>query len=62
VNELEQAWTGVEEPNRAFIFDIVTQSNLGSFIIVCLPSDTQYKKLKGPVGIPHVPPEANIVI
>ena len=38
VNELEQAWTGVEESDRAFISGLVPQSDIGLLIIVCLPS------------------------
>jgi len=61
VNELEQAWTGVEKSDRAFIFDLVPPTHF-ELLIVCLPLYTRYRKLKGPVGILHVPPEASIVI
>ena len=39
-NELEQAWTGVEESDRAFISALVPQSNIVLLIMVCLPSYT----------------------
>jgi len=35
VNEIEQAWTGVEESDRAFISKLA-QANLRSLILVCL--------------------------
>jgi hypothetical protein len=35
VNEIEQAWTGVEESDRAFISKL-TQANLTFLILVCL--------------------------
>jgi len=36
VNELEQAWTGVEERDRAFISELDLQGHLWLLIIVCL--------------------------
>ena len=36
VNELEQAWTGVEESDRAIISDLVSQHNYNALIVVCL--------------------------
>ena len=37
VNELEQAWTGVEESDRALISDLVLQGHLRLLIMVCFP-------------------------
>ena len=36
VNELEQAWTGVEESDRAIISNLVSQDNHSALIMVCL--------------------------
>ena len=36
VNELEQAWTGVEESDRAIISNLVSQDNHSALILVCL--------------------------
>ena len=36
VNELEEAWTGVEERDRAVISNLVLQDNHRFLIMVCL--------------------------
>ena len=36
VNELEQAWTGVEESDRAIISNLLLPLNRGALIVVCL--------------------------
>ena len=36
VNELEQAWTGVEESDRAIISNLVSKYNHTALILVCL--------------------------
>ena len=36
VNELEQAWTGVEESDRAIISSLVSQHDHTALILVCL--------------------------
>ena len=36
VNELEQAWTGVEESDRAIISRLVSPYNRSALILVCL--------------------------
>jgi hypothetical protein len=40
VNELEQAWTGVEESDRSFIRTHVQQGHFRHLIMVCLLSYT----------------------
>ena len=40
MNEIEQAWTSVEESDRAFISQLVEQGHLGLLILVCLLSYT----------------------
>ena len=40
VDELEKAWTGVEESDRAIISNIVLQDNVIALIIVCLLRST----------------------
>jgi len=61
VNEIEQAWTGVERSDRALISKLV-QDKLGSLILVRLsPPIHQYRKLKDPVGIPLGASKASIV-
>ena len=36
VNELEQAWTGVEESDRAIISNLISHNNHSALIMVCL--------------------------
>ena len=36
INELEQAWTGVEESDRAIISNLISQDNHSALIMVCL--------------------------
>ena len=40
VNELENAWTGVEESDRAIISRLVLQDNLRPLLVVCLLRST----------------------
>ena len=40
LNEIEQAWTGVEKSDRAFISQFVNQGHLALLILVCLLSYT----------------------
>ncbi len=61
VNEIEQAWTGREESDRAIISRLVPQVNNRFFIMVCLWFDTPNRKLKDVVGILYCPSRANIV-
>jgi len=61
VDEIEQAWTGVEERDRAIISKLVPQDNNRFLIMVCLWFDTPYRKLKDVVGILHGPSRASIV-
>ena len=35
-NELEQAWTGLEESDRAIISNLVSQHNRSTLIMVCM--------------------------
>ena len=56
-NELEQAWTGVEETDRATISQISSSRFL---LMVCLLRYT-IQKAKGPVGILYGPPKACMV-
>ena len=36
MNEIEQAWRGVEKSDRTFISQLVQQGHLGLLILVCL--------------------------
>ena len=59
VDEIEQAWTGVEESDRALISNLV-EDNLRSLILVCLLryTTTEAKTL---AGVPLGPSKASIV-
>jgi len=61
VNEIEEAWTGVEERDRAIISRLVPQDNTMFLIMVCLWFNTPYRKLKDVVGILRGPSRASIV-
>ena len=59
VNELEQAWTGVEESDRAIISNLVLD-NHRFLIMVCLVQSIN-RKLKGHIGILYGPSGASMV-
>ena len=58
VNELEQAWTDLEESDR--VSNLVSQHNHSTLIMVCC-SGTPYVKLKDVIGILYGPSRANVV-
>ncbi len=60
VNEIEEAWTGVEERDRAIISKFVLQDNHRFLIMVRLVRYT-IRKLKGLIGILYGPSRASIV-
>ena len=58
INQLEQAWTGVEETDRSIISTLTPQDGDRTLLImVCLLRYT-VKKLNAFVGIPFDPPKA----
>ena len=42
-NELEKAWTGVEESDRAIISELILQGNCSFLLMVCLLRSTVYE-------------------
>ena len=61
VNDLEEAWTGVEERDRAAIINLVSQNNIGSFLIMVRLVLYTIWKLKGLIGILYGPSRASMV-
>ena len=51
MNQLEQAWTGVEETDRAMISTLAQQDNDRAFLIMVCPLRYTIKKLSAFAGI-----------
>ena len=60
MNQLEQAWTGVEETDRAIISTLVPQGGDRCLLIMVCPHRYTIKKLSAFVGILYDPPKANM--
>ena len=59
VNELEQAWTGVEESDRDTISSLDSYHHSVLILVCCF--DTPYRKLKDVAGILNDPSRASVV-
>ena len=58
MNQLEQAWTGVEETDRAIISTLAPQDRDRAILILVCPLSYTIKKLSAFVGILYDPPKA----
>ena len=60
MNELEEAWTGVEETDRGIISKLAPQNRTRMSLIVVCPLQYTIQKLSDLVGILYGPPRASI--
>ena len=60
MNQLEQAWTGVEETDRAIISTLASQDRDRAILIMVCPLRYTIKKLSAFVGILSDPPKASM--
>ena len=60
VNELEQAWTGVEETDRAIISKLAPQDKNRKLLILVCPLRYNIQNLSDFVGIPYGPSKASM--
>ena len=60
MNQLEQAWTGVEETDRAIISTLAPQDRDRALLIMVCPLRYTIKKLNAFVGVPCDPPTASM--
>ena len=60
MNQLEQAWTGVEETDRAIISTLAPQDGDRALLIMVCPLQYTIKKLSAFVGILFGPPKASM--
>ena len=60
MNQLEKAWTGVEETDRAIISTLAPQDRDRAILITVCPLRYTIKKLSAFVGILSDPPKASM--
>ena len=60
MNQLEQAWTGVEETDRVIISTLTPQDRDRAILIMVCPLRYTIKKLSAFVGILYDPPKASM--
>ena len=60
MNQLEQAWTGVEETDRAIISTLAPQDRDRAILIMVRPLRYTIQKLSAFVGILFDPPKASM--